>query len=295
MNLNVRIWTPIVNDLKRPKSIATPAIDDRLRSLVAAYLDEGAKQFIIPRFRNLRSYEIDKKTGPNDLVTVADKETEAWLIPRLLELQPGHCIGEEAVALKPELMKNVADGYAWSIDPVDGTNNFVQGVTDFCTMVALMWNGIPLQCWVWLPVEKHLYYAAAGYGAHRYVNSEHSILHISQHPIDLLEVVGSGNVMGLDEPQKSKVLRRMREIKGRHYVGSAGVLATRIAEGKENFLMHGQSTPWDHAPVDLLCREAGGYAAMIADKTPFNAAYRGSIMATSSEAVWHFLHKNIWS
>ena len=27
--------------------------------------------------------------------------------------------------------------------------------------------------------------------------------------------------------------------------------------------MHGRATPWDHAPVDLLCREAGGHAAMI--------------------------------
>jgi fructose-1,6-bisphosphatase/inositol monophosphatase family enzyme len=276
-------------------STTIPVADEQLRQAVADYLEEVAKQFIIPRFCNLRSYEIDNKTGPDDLVTVADREAEAWLIPRLGELQAGHCIGEETVALKPELRKNVADGYAWSIDPIDGTNNFVRGVTDFCSMVALMWNGVPIQCWIWLPVDQCLYYASAGSGAYCYSNSISRSLKIPSSPYDPREIVGSGNVKGLNEPYKSKVLDRMRTIKGRHYVGSAGVLATRIAEGRENFLMHGRSTPWDHAPVDLLCREAGGHAAMIKDSKPFNGAFGGPIMATSSKTMWECLYKNIWS
>ena len=44
---------------------------------------------------------------------------------------------------------------------------------------------------------------------------------------------GSGN-KGPEEPYKSAVLNRMRTIAGRHYM-QCGVLATRIAEGKEDF------------------------------------------------------------
>ena len=105
---------------------------------------------------------------------------------------------------------------------------------------------------------------------------------------------GSGNTKGLEEPYKSAVLNRMRTIVGRHYIGSAGVLATRIAEGKEDFLMHGRATPWDHAPVDLLCREAGGYAAMITGAKPFNAVNDGPIMAASSFVGWQKLHRHVW-
>jgi fructose-1,6-bisphosphatase/inositol monophosphatase family enzyme len=86
----------------------------------------------------------------------------------------------------------------------------------------------------------------------------------------------------------------MRTISGRHYIGSAGVLATRIADGTEDFLIHSRATPWDHAPVDLLCREAGGHAAMVADSKPFNAVDDGAIMAASSLTGWHHLHQHVW-
>jgi len=271
-----------------------PAVNHALRPAVADYLKTVSNRIILPKFGNLQHTEIKNKTGPYDLVTVADKDSEAWLTPRLLELQSGHCIGEEAVAETPQLRGAAGDGYAWSIDPIDGTNNFVKGVADFCSMVALMWNGVPLQCWIWLPVEKRLYYAAAGSGAYRFENEAATALQIGKRPVDPMAMCGSGNTKGLTEPFKGVVLDRMRAIKGRHYIGSAGVLATRIADGKEDFLMHGRATPWDHAPVDLLCREAGGHAAMALDAVPYNAAYDGPIMAASSRHGWEHLHDHVW-
>ena len=284
-----------MSDVAEGESIGLPAVDDALRPLVADYLQAAAETFILPKFGNLQSADIGVKTGPHDLVTVADKNAESWLAPRLQDLQAGHCIGEEAVAETPVLRQYAGDGYAWAIDPIDGTNNFVNGVPDFCSMVALMWNGVPLQCWIWLPIEKALYYAAAGSGAFCFRDTTKTPLKISQPPVDPLVMRGSGNTKGLEEPYKSAVLTRMRTIAGRHYIGSAGVLATRIAEGTEDCLMHGRATPWDHAPVDLLCREAGGHAAMVTGAKPFNAADNGPIMAASSLAGWKQLHHHIWA
>ena len=105
-------------------SVRLPTINDALRPLVADYLKAASDEFITPKFGNLQSVDIGTKTGPYDLVTVADKDTESWLAPRLLDLQAGHCIGEEAVAETPELRQHAGDGYVWSIDPIDGTNNF---------------------------------------------------------------------------------------------------------------------------------------------------------------------------
>ena len=284
-----------MSDVAGGELIGLPAVDDALRPLVADYLQAAAEMFILPKFGNLHSADIGVKTGPHDLVTVADKNAESWLAPRLQDLQAGHCIGEEAVAETPVLRQYAGDRYAWAIDPIDGTNNFVNGVPDFCSMVALMWNGVPLQCWIWLPIEKALYYAAAGSGAYCYRDTTKTPLKISQPPVDPLVMRGSSNTKGLEEPYKSVVLTRMRTIAGRHYIGSAGVLATRIAEGTEDFLMHGRATPWDHAPVDLLCREAGGHAAMVTGAKPFNAVDNGPIMAASSLVGWQQLHRHIWA
>ena len=284
-----------MSDVAGGESIGLPAVDDALRPFVADYLKAAAEMFILPKFGNLHSADIGVKTGPHDLVTVADKNAESWLAPRLQDLQAGHCIGEEAVAETPVLRQYAGDGYAWAIDPIDGTNNFVNGIPDFCSMVALMWNGVPLQCWIWLPIEKALYYAAAGSGAYRYRDTTKTLLKISQPRVDPLFMRGSGNTKGLEEPYKSAVLTRMRTIAGRHYIGSAGVLATRIAEGTEDFLMHGRATPWDHAPVDLLCREAGGHVAMVTGAKPFNAVDDGPIMAASSLVGWQQLHRHIWA
>ena len=114
-----------------------------------------------------------------------------------------------------------------------------------------------------------------------------------QPPLDPLVMSGSSNAKGLEEPYKSAVLTRMRTIAGRHYVGSAGVLATRIAEGQEDFDAW-PSYLWDHAPVDLLCREAGGHAAMVKGAKPFNAVDDGPIMAASSLIGWQKLHRYVW-
>lgn len=272
-----------------------PEVNDVFRPVVAEYLKTVSDTLILPKFGNLKAAEIDIKTGPNDLVTVADRAAESWLTPRLLELQPGNCIGEEAVAETPALQQRVGDGYAWTIDPIDGTNNFVRGTCDFCSMVALTWNGVPMQCWIWLPVKQVLYYAAVGRGACRLHNNSSFSLQIGQRPVDPIFMSGSGNTKGLEEPRKSTVMNRMRMIPGRHYVGSAGVLATRIAEGKEDFLIHGRATPWDHAPVDLLCRESGGHVAMVSNAKAFNALDKGPIMAASSLVGWQNLQRHVWS
>ena len=129
------------NDMTGTTSVRLPPVNDALRPLVADYLKVASDNFITPKFGNLQSADIGIKTGPYDLVTVADKEAESWLAPRLQDLQPWTQYGEEAVAETPEIQEHAGDGYVWSIDPIDGTNNFVNGVADFCSMVALMWDG----------------------------------------------------------------------------------------------------------------------------------------------------------
>lgn len=82
---------------------------------------------------------------------------------------------------------------------------------------------------------------------------------------------------------------KLRALPGRWFPGSAGILGTAIASGTQNFLFHATCTPWDHAPVDLLCREAGGHVGMINDGARYNAAMPGGILVASCHPSWQRL------
>ena len=162
-------------------------------------------------------------------------------------------------------------------------------------MVALLENGVPVRSWIWLPIQRRLYYAAAGEGAMMRLDDggDHRLsLGARDWRIDTLN--GAASVRDVEEPEKTRLRGILREMPGRWFPGSIGVLAGGIAEGSQHFLMHASCTPWDHAPVDLLCREAGAHAAMIDTSGRYNAGNRSGIMIAPDAAAWHMLHRHLW-
>ena len=162
-----RTWISKVNDAAIEPMFARPSANPTLKAAITDLLSEAADRFIVPRFKNLQSQDIATKTSDTDFVTIADQQAEAWLAPKLSVLQPGFVIGEEAASLTPAIRDHIPHGYGWTIDPLDGTKNFVKGKPAFCSMVALLWNGRPVQSWIWQPLTQTLFYAAEGQGAVR--------------------------------------------------------------------------------------------------------------------------------
>jgi len=265
-----------------------------LKEIVADLLRESAEKFILPRFQNLKPKDVATKSSETDFVTIADKQSEDWLAPRLLNLQRGAVIGEEATAIGLNNREKIPCGYCWTIDPLDGTKNFVKGQTGFCSMVALLWDGKPVDAWIWQPVSKTLFYASHRKGAFRIGSNTQVRLIVKSRPIDVDLMRGSGNAMGLMEPKKTLLQGRLKKLTGRKFHGSAGIQACLIASGKEDFLVHGNSNPWDHAPIDLLCREAGGHAAMMGTGESFHASLAAPFLAASSYKGWRSLEKALW-
>ena len=67
---------------------------------VAAVLRETATEIILPRFNALTAEQIQEKSGPGDLVTIADIEAEDKLSSALKQLLPGsQVVGEETLSL----------------------------------------------------------------------------------------------------------------------------------------------------------------------------------------------------
>ena len=155
--------------------------------------------------------------------------------------------------MSPRIRNQIPDGYSWTIDPLDGTKNFVKGKPAFCSMIALLWNGRPIECWIWQPLVKILFYASDYCGAFRIDEFSETRLRIEGRPFEVDLMCGSGNSLGLEDTKKDLLQERLLGLDNRRFPGSAGIQACLIANGEEDYLIHGNSTPWDHAsPVDFV-------------------------------------------
>ena len=162
-------------------------------------------------------------------------------------------------------------------------------------MVALLEAGVPVRSWIWMPLTQQLYYAHAGEGAvlcHEDGTETRLSLMSRDWTIDSLR--GAASVRDIDEPEKTRLRGVLRAMPGRWFPGSIGILGAGIAEGTQHFLMHASCTPWDHAPIDLLCREAGAHAGMINDGGRYNAASGSGLMIAPDAQAWEMLHKHLW-
>ena len=126
-----------------------------------------AAEHVMPRFRSLADQDVETKTGPLDLVTIADREAEAALTRRLPDLVPGSVVvGEEAVCADPTIVARLAeDAPVWVLDPVDGTRNFVNGENLFGVMVALVERQETICGWIFTPIDDIMLTVERGAGA----------------------------------------------------------------------------------------------------------------------------------
>lgn len=116
--------------------IAPRQIDDYLA--FANALADAARATILPHFRTTLDVEA-KGDGAFDPVTVADRDAERVMRDMILDRYPTHGVLGEEFGETPS-----ADGFGWTLDPVDGTRAFICGVPVWGTLIALTHEGRPL-------------------------------------------------------------------------------------------------------------------------------------------------------
>ncbi len=234
-------------------------------------LRQVADEHINPRFRTLASSQVHEK-GPGDLVTVADREAEVAITAQLRSAYPGAVIlGEEACAADPSILGAYAEAeHAFTVDPIDGTKNFVHGKADHAVMVAELRGGQSVRAWIWQPQHQRSYVAERGSGT-----------------------FGNGarlrRVPPAKEPNALRAVTSMRPWIG-HSLGDippleltwvcCGVDYPKLIEGAADIVLYGGTHPWDHAPGSLLVTEAGGFVGTF-DNEPYDPRVhpRGLVVA----------------
>lgn len=107
----------------------------------------------------LNSSLVDFK-GKKDLVTIADKKVEDFLIQRIQNEFPDHDVfGEETGKT------NRASDYLWVIDPIDGTTSYFHQQPFYSISMALQHKGNTICGVVYLPAMDELFYADKDNGA----------------------------------------------------------------------------------------------------------------------------------
>lgn len=244
---------------------------DQLLADVAAILAEVAAAEVMPRWRNLASTDVAEKTGPDDIVTVADEAAEKALTRRLERLLPGSTtVGEEAVAADAGVMRRLAQpGHVWVIDPIDGTSAFAAGEPDFTLMVALVEDGITRAGWIFAPALGRMTFGASGSGAYEaHAATAPSRLSPPAAPGDLTGLVGLLGKRNLTPERRALLKAKEPHFKALDGVTYAGIDYVKLMRGEAHFAVYNKSEPWDHLP-GLAIVEALGFAWSKFDGTPY--------------------------
>lgn len=243
---------------------------------VLAMIQEVSAELVLPRWRALAEGEVMEKQ-PGDLVTVADREAEVAITARLrAAYKDAIIVGEEETAadsLLPQALSTAE--HAFTVDPVDGTRNFVHGSPDFGVMVAELHRGEPVRSWIWQPVHERAYVAEQGGGAW-----------CGDRRLTTTPAAG--------DPQDWRLVTSAWHLRGISYAAlpelvgswiSCAVDYPQLIAGAADCLLYQSSMPWDHAPGALLLAESGG-ALLTLDGRPYQAGPpQGWLLGVADPAI----------
>lgn len=253
---------------------------------VARLLRDVAEEVINPRFRELTDQDVSQKS-PGEIVTIVDREAEAFLLRGLGRLMPRvPVIGEEDASDRPAVLGLLeAPGPVWLVDPLDGTPAFVAGSPDHAVMVALVDGGETVASVIYQPQHDRMLIAERGSGAF----ADGVRLRRTPSSSDLASLRGGVLRRFLDDRTRAAVDAASHRF-GELTPGTtcAGVEYPLIAQGVQDFLLFWRTLPWDHAAGASLVTEAGGVARRL-DGSDYTPARPGEGLLVTGDEVMHGL------
>ena len=97
----------------------------------------GQASTLLLEARRHPSSGIDTKSSQNDMVSDADRTSEALIVSGILGARPDDAILAEEGASRPG-----TSGVRWVIDPLDGTTNYLYGLPAWAVSIAVEVDGV---------------------------------------------------------------------------------------------------------------------------------------------------------
>jgi myo-inositol-1(or 4)-monophosphatase len=196
--------------------------------------------------------DVAAKAGPVDLVTAADRAAEDAIAVLLRDERPEDgIVGEEAA--------RAAGARRWVVDGLDGTFNYVSGIPQWCTALALAAGDEVLAAAVCDPLRDELFVAGRGEGAR-----------LDGRPLAVragrtLAQAAVATFLRQDKAaDRGALLAALVDAAGIVRTGGAGTLELAwVAAGRVDGWAQPNVDPWDWLPGRLLVEEAGGTTAVL--------------------------------
>jgi fructose-1,6-bisphosphatase/inositol monophosphatase family enzyme len=258
----------------------------------------------MPSFRQLNVADVETKSSLTDLVTIADKASEAFITDEIQQTFPDwEIVGEEAVAEDPSTTDKIATADTCVIiDPIDGTWNYAHGLSDFGIILAVVVKGVTRFGMLYDPVNDDWIYANLGEGAffQRTAMNEKGknqtpaqaplALRITAEP-DLDKLAGIMSVNSYTGQRKQDfALKASRFVRINNLPSCPAY--RQIALGHFNFSLTYKMLPWDHAAGVLIHTEAGGICRTLDGQEYRPTMLDGEMLAAQSEQQWQELAKH---
>src|SRR5580700_10539759 len=203
--------------------------------------------------------------GDADLVTAADRASEALIRERIQQQFPGHdVLGEE------QGLNDQGSDYRWYVDPLDGTTNFAHGYPVFCVSMGLeLRTGTEakrIAGVVYDPTRDELFAAQKGQGAQ--LNAKPIHVSKASQLKECLLATGFPSHKRHKNPNIHFYHQITMRTHGVRRAGSAALDLCNVASGRFDGFWEFNLNPWDTAAGVLIVEEAGGKVSRY-DGSPF--------------------------
>lgn len=224
-------------------------------------------------------------TSVQNPTTQEDLDSEKIILSILQAAYPDHAfLGEELGR------QETSSEYTWIIDPIDGTNNYIEGRDTFSVSIGLEKSGEIILGVVYLPKRDELFVAELDKGAT--LNGDliraSTVIDLEQAVITYSAYPGSEEAMKVMETKLEASLPNMKRFgfdsDERDPLFGRGSMAAEfcyVACGRIDGLVRLRQKPWDVAAGSLIVREAGAVLADLQNHVP--SIYEGDYVAANPE------------
>jgi myo-inositol-1(or 4)-monophosphatase len=253
---------------------AATGIETRELLAVARRAAEAGVEVASTWSRRREELRVEEKAAADDLVSQADRDTEAAIRAALAEARP-----EDGVLGEEDGMVAGESGIHWLVDPIDGTTNYLYGRPDWAVSVAAVRSadsrtlaGVVAEPALGLVTEASLGGGAWSDGRRlqggRAVDLERALVEVNW---------GRPAQRGLAGDLLRALVPRVRDVRRG---GSAAAALAQVADGRADAYWGPGLQPWDGAAGALIVSEAGGDVGDLEGTTGGDWPVGGDVLAS---------------
>lgn len=239
-----------------------------------------AAQEIMPYYLKVES----ARKADGSMLSKADLAAQKAFECSLPEIIDAPVLGEEMTSEKQHLLWNSAQQGLWVLDPLDGTNNFVNGIPHFAVSVAYVQHGRAQLGVVYNPVSQECFSAVRGQGA--WLNG--TPLPLRSVPKSLREAVAGVEIRRLRPARLVNSINNFAPFGTLRSMGSSTLDWCYLAAGRYDIYVHGGQNLWDYAAGALIFEESGGLLATLEGDGFWSGqhAFQRSVIAAGQPALF---------